>query len=119
MDYPLNFPARLQPRVDAEIVRLRMKFPLAGDALKRIKETVAFFADIACRAVEEGEWRVDLAYSGLKHFTLKLCVDHTDNTQDEWWTDKARNEYLDELMQRLTGSIEWLGYLDRLAKLAE
>jgi hypothetical protein len=119
MDYPHKFPAYLRPRLDAEILRLRYKFPLAGDSEKRLQETVAAFMDIACKAVENGEWAVHLAHLGLKDFAWELCKDFADLMDCNWWTQQEYDEHRDGMMQRIECSTEWLGHLNRLAKLAE
>jgi hypothetical protein len=119
MDYPQGFPDRLKPRLEAEILKLRYKYPLAGDAWKRISETVAAYVDIACKAVESGGWEIGLAHSGLKDFVLELCEDHAETMRQPWWTAEDWDEYIDRLMWRITGSLQWLAHLNRLDAVSE
>jgi len=119
MDYPLGFPSRFRPRLEAAVLRLRHKFPLAGDALKRINETLTVYIDIACGAIDNAELEVGLAHTGLQEFALELCEDHANNMAQAFWTDGDWDEYVGQLMSKLTSSKEWLGHLNRLDALAE
>ena len=119
MKYPTGFPDGLKPRLDKAILGFRYIYPLAGDAAKRIDSTLYSYVNMACEAVESGELEIGLAYSGLKEFAFELLEDHANNTQQEWWTEKIRKDFLAPLEFQITWSIEWYGYLDRFAKLAE
>jgi hypothetical protein len=119
MDYPEGFPDRLKPRLEREILNLRYKYPLAGDSLKRITETVAVYLDMACKAVESGEWEIGPAHSGLRDFALELCEDYLGYMQQPWWTDDDWNEKLNDMMWRITSSFRWIGHLNKLDEISE
>jgi hypothetical protein len=119
MDYPKGFPDRLKPRLEREILNLRYEYPLAGDSIKRISETVAVYLDMACRAVENGELEIGLAHSGLRGFAHELCEDYLKYMQQPWWTADDWNEKLDHMMWRITSSFQWIGHLDRLDEISE
>lgn len=113
MDYPPKFPKWLRPRLDAELLKLRHKFSQADKLENRIKETIAVFAKIACEAVERGDWRVDLAHSGLKNFAVQVCADYTDRIRV--WPSNERKIMIRTLVEKVVNSKEWLEYVERLA----
>jgi hypothetical protein len=71
------------------------------------------FAEIACVAVESGEWRVELALYGLDEFLHTLCV-----------VDPARgrggvvDRFSGPIQREITTSEEWLAVVERLAAAA-
>jgi hypothetical protein len=119
MNYPDGFPSRLRPRLDAAILNLRKKYPLAGGAFQRISETISAYVEITCSAIEKGEVDVGSAHSSLEEFALELCQDHADMTAQPWWNDKAWDDYVEWMRSKIIYSNEWLGHLNRLAALAE
>jgi hypothetical protein len=119
MEYPTGFPDRYKPRLDREILKLQYKYHLACDAWKRITETIAIYVDIACMAVEKGEWEIGLAHSGLKDFTLELCEDHAASMKQPWWTSEDWDECVERMESRMIFSVKWLEYLNRLDALSE
>jgi hypothetical protein len=116
MEYPPEFPKRLRPHVDVEIIRKRHKLPKESQTEKRITETFAMFAEIALKAVESGEWRVDLAHSGLTHFLMELCEDDGDYMGVPF---PEVDPSMERLMRKIQNSKKWLGYLEKLATLSE
>jgi len=120
MELPSGFPDRLKPRLEAKILALRYKYPLAGDFQKRILETISAFVEISCKAVRNREWTVELAHEGLKHFALELSKDHAWNMhQEEWWAYGEFERYVNSIMKGVTNSTIWLQSLRKLANLAE
>lgn len=118
MDYPPGFPPRLRPRLEAEILKLWLKYPLAGDGLKRINESVAAFTNIAIIAVKNGEWPVELAHSGLRDFAKWLCDGYAAQRSVNW-SSTEYGRFIDDTITKLTGSKGWIDYLERLAELAD
>src|ERR1700740_2177921 len=67
MDFPMGFPARLKPRVEAAIAKASRKF-LENQELGRIEAGFYAFAEIAVKAAEDGEYDVASAHSALHQF---------------------------------------------------
>jgi hypothetical protein len=119
MDYPPGFPSRFKPRLEAEILKFKYRYPLAGDAAERIDKTISIYVNMACEAVKSGEWEIGLALDGLKDFARQLCEDHANNMRLDFWTEKDWNESLKRVTWIVTNSIEWCRHLERMAVLAE
>jgi hypothetical protein len=86
--YPTLFPKRLEPIVDAAILKVRhaVRNP---HALREIIAGGCFaFAEIASRAADDGEWRVDLANSGIDDFINLLCT--TNPSQYRPWCSNVQ-----------------------------
>jgi hypothetical protein len=75
------------------------------------------FAEIACIAVESGEWRVELALYGLDEFLHTLCVD--DPARARCFDSGAFDRFAGPIKREIRESEEWLAVVERLAAAAE
>jgi RNA polymerase sigma factor (sigma-70 family) len=73
-------------------------------------------SDIACNAVEKGEWEPHLALSGLSDFLDELCLEDSEMARmplaDYWNLAEAMKKEIEK-------SKQWDSYVERLAKLSE
>ncbi len=118
MEYPPGFPSRFRPRLDAAVLGSFYKFP--NDIPKRVDEAVSVYVDIACGAIETGEWDFALAYSGLSDFARQLCEDHAQEIHPGGMVVKWEwDQYIASLMWQITKSVEWYPHVNRFAKLSK
>ena len=111
--YPRGFPSRLRPAVDIAILDTQHEFPKQGFSEERIRKGILAFAEIGCKAAEDGEWRIDLAHSGIADFISLLSRHDSEANAYQYF---ASDE--DRITRRITTSEEWKPFLERLAKIA-
>jgi hypothetical protein len=72
MTFPAGFPDRLIPLATAVVLRVKKTFPQQEHAQQRIRTAFFELAEIACTAAKSGEWRPDLALSGLEEMPTRF-----------------------------------------------
>jgi DNA-binding CsgD family transcriptional regulator len=116
VDYPTKFPNRLELRLAAAVLKAQRRFPAEHQAKERIMAGILAFAEIACVAVESGEWRGELALHGLDEFLHTLCVDPA---RARCFDSGAFDRFAGPIKREIRESEEWLAVVERLAAAAE
>ena len=83
-------------------------------------EVITVYVDIACGAIESGEWAFDSAYSGLSDFARQLCEDHAKEIHSGGVVVKYEwDQRIASLIWQITKSVEWFRHINRFAKLSK
>jgi hypothetical protein len=112
MEFPIGFPARLKPRLEAAVLKACRQFPELEQMPKRVAVGMDAFAKIALEAATNEEWDLESAHRGFEEFLHILCV-------QEFQPDFAVIRSVYERMvyatkMQITHSDQWIRWMETL-----